>query len=186
MVPPQESASTVMGGVLCLVGLLIRLGRTIRWGASDLLAVKLLLLHFHQDTIALHNDTEPVLEKYKSGEVGRGSPGGGEVVINLYWMTIIFHVLERRGKTSPFPVAPKVQIDHITHCVGSDRKTPAEVKQRRCVRLGQERPGGVPFDSGVGPTCERHRYSFLFNHPAGRRCHSVIGTSDFGEMSHAP
>lgn len=46
-----------------MVGLLIRLGRTLRWGASDLLAVKLLLLHFQQDTIALHNDTEPVLEK---------------------------------------------------------------------------------------------------------------------------
>lgn len=46
-----------------MVGLLIRLGRALRWGASDLLAVKLLLLHFHQDTIALHNDTEPVRKK---------------------------------------------------------------------------------------------------------------------------
>lgn len=33
-----------------MVGLLIRLGLMLHWGASDLLAVKLLLLHFHKDS----------------------------------------------------------------------------------------------------------------------------------------
>lgn len=45
--PPLGPAFNLEGGVLCLVGLLIRLGLMLHWGASDLLAVKLLLLHFH-------------------------------------------------------------------------------------------------------------------------------------------
>lgn len=51
MTPPLGSVFNLVGGVLCLVGLLIRLGLMLQWGASDLLAVKLLLLHFHEDTI---------------------------------------------------------------------------------------------------------------------------------------
>lgn len=38
-----------------LRGLLIRLGPTLHKGASDLLAIKLLLLHFQQDTIGCHD-----------------------------------------------------------------------------------------------------------------------------------
>lgn len=47
--PPPEF--NLVGGVLCLVGLLIRLGLMLHWGASDLLAVKLPLLYFHKDSI---------------------------------------------------------------------------------------------------------------------------------------
>lgn len=46
--PPEFN---LVGGVLCLVGLLIRLGLMLHWGASDLLAVKLPLLYFHKDSI---------------------------------------------------------------------------------------------------------------------------------------
>ena len=48
---PLGPAFNLVGGGLCLVGLLIRLGLLLHWGASDLLAVKLLLLHFHKDTM---------------------------------------------------------------------------------------------------------------------------------------
>lgn len=50
MAPPLGPVFNLVGGVLCLVGLLIRLGLMLHWGASDLLAVKLLLLHFHKDS----------------------------------------------------------------------------------------------------------------------------------------
>lgn len=49
--PPPGPASNLMGEMLCLVGLLIRPGPILHKGASDLLAIKLLLLHFHERAI---------------------------------------------------------------------------------------------------------------------------------------
>lgn len=53
-----------MGEMLCLVGLLIRLGLILHKGASDLLAITLLLLHFHKDTIGYHDDTDSFVKKF--------------------------------------------------------------------------------------------------------------------------
>lgn len=49
--------------MLCLVGLLIRLSPKLHKGASDLLAIKLLLLHFQQDTIGQHDDMDSFVRK---------------------------------------------------------------------------------------------------------------------------
>lgn len=59
----------LVGGVLCLVGLLIRLGLMLHWGASDLLAVKLPLLYFHKDSIGYMSTQTHFLKKPNRGAV---------------------------------------------------------------------------------------------------------------------
>lgn len=53
-----------MREMCCLVGLLIRLGPILHKGASDLLAIKLLLLHFHEETIGEHDDMDSFVKKF--------------------------------------------------------------------------------------------------------------------------
>lgn len=66
MAAPLGPVFNLVGGVLCLVGLLIRLGLLLHWGASDLLAVKLLLLHFHKHTIGYMMTWTQFLKKSSS------------------------------------------------------------------------------------------------------------------------
>lgn len=59
---PLGPTFNLVGGVICLVGLLIRLGLMLHWGAADL-AVKLLLLYFHKDSIGCMRAQAQFLKK---------------------------------------------------------------------------------------------------------------------------